>query len=215
MLDQLAIRENIAKHFLSEASRYLLSQEPDKRNTGGIVIAGTAASFLSNLNLFQEFSQIWNTTHRKGQEENKTLEEMIPFHVKDCYLISREKLIENLQNMAPERIELCSRKDITINKALQTAKSQLDIEEIGCTFAVIGQYIMAQKIAKETRLDNFRQQNITWIIETERLREGDLSNLNFEILGLHDWGASPWQAGHVALCALGRQPWLGYPYPDW
>ena len=210
-------REDFASRFLTEAVRFLESQSPSERNTSGIVIAGRAAWFLPDKSLLHELEEIWNNTPRKDHHANRQFSEIVvrePY-LSHCKILSQEEFAEYLQELAPERYSLCSNSSLAIEDVLQTAKSPLDIEEIGCTYAVLGKYELALETANQAALEKFRQDTIRWTVEVEKLRRGDFTNPDLSVLGLQNWGAGPWQAGHVALCILGRLPYMGYPYPDW
>lgn len=212
-----SIREDFASRFLAEALRFLKSQKPSERNPSGMVIAGIAAFLLSDKTLFREFEQIWDNTPIKDYRAGKQFEEAVTnsSYLKDNKVMSKEEFREYLQKIALERLEICLNTNTTLEDVLQIANSQLDIEEFGCTFAVLGNYEMAQKVANSTELEKFRQDGILWTIEAEKLREGNFANPDLSNLGLQDSGVDPWKAGYVALCALGRLPYMGYPYPDW
>ncbi len=129
--------------------------------------------------------------------------------------MSAEEFSAYLPRLAQERVALCRRRDLTPGEVLETAKTPLDIEEIGCTYAALGRFDSAAEVARREGLEPSRRDGILWTREVENLRRGDLETPDLEILGLREGTADPWRAGYVALCALGRLPYLGYPYPDW
>jgi hypothetical protein len=212
-----SIREDFASRFLAEAIRFLKLQKPSKRNTSAMISAGVSASFLSDKSLLRELEQIWNDTPKKDRREKKNFEEIVlnVYWLKDCKILSPEEFAEYLQKLAPECLKICSDNSLSLESVLQTTKSPLDIEEIACTYAVLGNYEKAKEIANRPELEKFRQDGIRWTIEVEKLRQGDFSNPDMSVFGLHDWGTDLYNASTASLCALGRLPYMGYPYPDW
>jgi hypothetical protein len=217
MTEEQSKREELASQFLRESVHFLKSQNPSERNKAGIEIAGRAASFLPDKSLFHEFEQIWNDTPRNDRTEGRNFVEVVSSdpHFHEYKIISEEDFLKYLQKLAPERFVICSDSDLTLEEVLQTAKSGLDMEEIGYTYAVLGQHEKALEVANRQELEEFRRAGIRRTIEMEKLRQGDFHKLHLVVLGIKHEGVHPWNAGYLALCALGRLPYMGYPYPDW
>jgi hypothetical protein len=217
MSNEQNTREEFASQILRETIRFLESQRVSERNKSAIELAGTAASFLSDKSLFHTLETIWNDTPRDNHSAGKNFTAIVSndLHLHEYKHMSKVEFEEYLQKIAPERFEVCSDSDLTLEEVLQTAKSPLDMEEIGCTFAVLGMHEKALEVTKRPELEEFRRAGIRRTIELEKLRKGDFDEIDLAGLMVNHEGIHPWNAGHIALCALGRLPYMGYPYPDW
>ena len=216
MQDDTHRREATASFFLVEALRLSESQRPEGRNTSGLMLAGGAALFLHDQEIFRRFETVWDETPKADYGRGQSLQSMTDRHVKDCREMNRAQLIEYLREMAPERVLPCLEGPHAVARALAQARTALDIEEIGCTLAALGNYDLAREVAGHKQLEDFRTRSILWVIEAERLRDGvPLEAIDLSVLGLTEQGIGPWYASYIALCVLQRLPYNGYPYPDW
>lgn len=100
-------------------------------------------------------------------------------------------------------------------EARASAKEGVRLEEVGDTLAVLGQFDEALEISRDGALERFRQSGVLLVIAIELFRRGRLSESQAI---LDELGSSRFDAGirvHLALAFAGREPWGGYPYPDW
>ena len=217
MSNEQSTREEFASRILRETIRFLESQRASERNKSAIELAGTAASFLSDKSLFRALENIWNDTPRDNQPADKEFAAVVSSNpnLHGYKYMSKEEFLEYLRELAPERFEVCSSSELTLEEVVQTAKSPLDMEEIGCTFAVLGIHEKALEVASRPELEEFRRDGIRRTIELEKLRQGDFNEIDLAYLGINHEGVHPWNGGQIALCALGRIPYIGYPCPDW
>lgn len=98
--------------------------------------------------------------------------------------------------------------------ALQGSSSDLRQSEIAATVALLGNLPRACELTEAIGNSSYREG--PWIaIAIEAFRRGDSPMLDraLDALG-SDESRSPWTSLHLALGLMGREPWVGYPYPD-
>jgi hypothetical protein len=100
-------------------------------------------------------------------------------------------------------------------EALSKAGSGVRLEEVGDTLAVLGEFDAALSVAREPRLDPFRQQGILLVLVIEFFRRARIEDSEKVLAGQESSGLGAWERIHLALGFASREPWGGYPYPDW
>lgn len=126
-----------------------------------------------------------------------------------------DELVERIRSCAAteEHFALCLEGRFQEARAL--TGSGVRLEEVGDALAVLGEFAAAWSVATDPDLEAFRQRGVKFVLLIELFRRGrrdeagQLSS-EFEAAGL---GA--WERVHLALGFAGREPWGGYPFPDW
>jgi hypothetical protein len=89
------------------------------------------------------------------------------------------------------------------------------LEEVGATFAVLGDFDSAMRVARDPRLESFRQRGVSLVLVIEFFRRGRIDSCEAILNELESSGLGAWDRVVLALGFAGREPWGGYPYPDW
>jgi hypothetical protein len=100
-------------------------------------------------------------------------------------------------------------------EARLTARSAVQLQEVGATFAVLGDYDGALSVARDPFLERFRQRGVLLVLAIELFRRGRIETCETILAELESSGLGAWNRVHLALGFSGREPWNGYPYPDW
>jgi hypothetical protein len=102
-----------------------------------------------------------------------------------------------------------------VREARLEAVSGRQLEEVGEALAVLGDFDAALSVSCDPALEEFRQHGVRFVIGIEFLRRGRAAEADgvFARLGAAKFGA--WERVHLALGCGGREPWGGYPFPDW
>jgi len=95
------------------------------------------------------------------------------------------------------------------------AGSGSPLEEVGNTLAVFGEFDAARRVASDPALEGFRQQGVKLVLVIELFRRGRVDEARTLLDELESAGLDTWDRVHVALAFAGREPWRGYPFPDW
>lgn len=100
-------------------------------------------------------------------------------------------------------------------EARSRAGSGVRLEEVGDTLAVLGEFDAALSVARDPALEEFRRRGVLFVLVIELFRRGRFEEAEtiLEELGAANLGA--WERIQLALGLGGREPWGGYPYPDW
>ena len=133
---------------------------------------------------------------------------------KSIPVFSEDSLRQIIQNYVEndEKYALCLRG----RTAQAIAMSEgFDLEFVGETLAILGDFDSALHVARDPRLESERQKGVllVLVIETFRKRRFDLFEPLFadmEAAGIYADGGTI-----LALGFAGREPWAGYPYPDY
>ena len=138
----------------------------------------------------------------------ETLEEQHP-HYREQEIVGRIR-----SNAATEEhFALC------IEGRFQEARSKADsgvrLEEVGATLAVLGEFDAALSVARDPLLESFRQRGVLLVLVIEFFRRDRIENSEAILAELESPGLGAWERIHLALGFAGREPWGGYPYPDW
>jgi len=97
----------------------------------------------------------------------------------------------------------------------QSNSAGLTLEEVGATLAVLGDLDSALRVARDPRLEPFRQRGVLLVLVIETFRRGQVDTCEALLTELESSGAGAWDRVSLALGFAGREPWRGYPYPDW
>ena len=100
-----------------------------------------------------------------------------------------------------------------IDEARSAAADDLAQAEVGATLAVFGEFDAALRVANDPTLPASRKTGISLVVAIESFRRERPSE---DILSeLEPLEPDPWHRIALALGFAGREPWSGYPYPDW
>jgi hypothetical protein len=126
-----------------------------------------------------------------------------------------EELVGRIRSCAEteEHFALCLEGRFQEARAL--AGSGIRLEEVGDTLAVLGEFDVARSIASDPALEPFRQQGVRFVLLIELYRRGRLEEAGTLLAEVESSGLGTWGRVHLALGVGGREPWGGYPYPDW
>ena len=121
------------------------------------------------------------------------------------------------------RIRSCARTEehfaLCVEGRFQAARSKAGsskrLEEVGATFAVLGEFSAALTVARDPALDDFRQRGVLLVLLIELFRRGRIEESGAILAELESSGLDAWERIQLALGFAGREPWTGYPYPDW
>ena len=107
-------------------------------------------------------------------------------------------------------------------EAYAQAHSELALQEVGSTLAVLGEFDAALRVARDPALWRGRQRHILLVLTIEFLRRGHTAESQAILAELElPWKTKPvgttwaWDRVDLALGFAGREAWGGYPYPDW
>jgi hypothetical protein len=100
-----------------------------------------------------------------------------------------------------------------VQEARAAAGTELALAEVGATLAVLGEFDAARNVARDAALPAERRSGVALALAIERFRRG---KEDAEVLNeLEAASIDPWERIILALGFAGREPWAGYPYPDW
>jgi hypothetical protein len=89
------------------------------------------------------------------------------------------------------------------------------LEEVGATLAVLGHLDDALNVARDPLLERHRQRGVLIVLVIEFFRRDRIQQCNAILTELEASGLGAWDRIFLALGFGGREPWGGYPYPDW
>ena len=98
-------------------------------------------------------------------------------------------------------------------EARNTAGAGLPLEEVGVALAALGDLKGAMQVARDPRLEAFRQRGVLFVAALEYFRGGRAQE-GEKFLAESD-ALNAWSRMQLALAIGGREPWGGYPFPDW
>ncbi len=126
-----------------------------------------------------------------------------------------EEMIGRIRSYATteEHFALCLQG--RFEEARSKAVSGIRLEEVGDTLAVLGDFDGAMSVAREPLLEPFRQRGVLLVLAIEFFRRGQFERSEVVLAELESSGLGPSERIHLALGFVGREPWGGYPYPDW
>jgi hypothetical protein len=123
-------------------------------------------------------------------------------------LCDDECLVARISARPYPHVKLCL--DGNIEAAAKAATSQLELGDIGCTLAALGQFDQAAAFIDSKAVDESARSAVRFVIFVEHCRRCDREFIQ----SLHE--SSPDHGGlEIVLALAGRLPWVGYPYYDW
>jgi hypothetical protein len=126
-----------------------------------------------------------------------------------------EEMVGRIRSYArtEEHFALCL--EGRFQEARTMAGSDRRLEEVGETLAVFGEFSAALSNARDPALVNYRQRGVLLVLVIELFRRGRITESEAILAELESSGIGAWDRIHLALGFAGREPWGGYPYPDW
>jgi hypothetical protein len=126
-----------------------------------------------------------------------------------------EKILDRIRSYAAveEHLGLCL--DGRLQEARAVAESGVQLEDVGRTLGVLGEFDMARSVASDPALQGFRQQGVRLVLVIELFRRGRVDEAGSLLAELESAGLGAWERVHLALGLAGREPWGGYPLSDW
>jgi hypothetical protein len=79
----------------------------------------------------------------------------------------------------------------------------------------LGDFDSTLSIARDSKLPPFRQKLVLVVLVIEMFRRGQFEGARELLAELESRGLGAWDRITLALGFVGREPWGGYPYPDW
>jgi hypothetical protein len=130
-------------------------------------------------------------------------------------LFSADRIIERIRSSGnrDKHLRLCLQGKH--QEACNHAKSGLKLEEVGVTLAVLGEFAAAQSIADDPALENVRRGGVRYVLRIEWFRHGHLDEIRDWLAEHESKNLDASAHAQLALALGGREPWSGYPYPDW
>lgn len=162
----------------------------------------------------------WTAINR-GPELPKTVPEewrSVPPHAEleqEFPLYQETKIRDFLEMAARDDRYLAATLEQRYEEAFALANSELAVEEIAITQAVLGDIEAALESAQHRVKPEFRQQTVLIVVAVESFRRGRLAEARAVLNDLELMGLGVGDFYQLALGFAGRVPWSGYPYPDW
>lgn len=139
-----------------------------------------------------------------------------PAELEDRYpAYSREDTVERIRSYAvtDEHLALCL--DDHHQEARAKAAPGRLLQEVGATLAVLGEFDAALSVARDPVLDDVRKKGVLLVLVLELFRSERIEEFQPALAELESADLDAWGRIHLALGIAGREPWGGYPYPDW
>lgn len=201
----------------------------DRYNTSCIQELGCAATVLGQRAIADRAAQLLRAAPGEafwaGIISNIELQTRVPERMRTIDAVaeleerhpkcSTGEIVERVRSRAvgEEHLALCL--EDRVQDARQIAGAGLQLEEMGATLAVLGEFDAARNIASDPALETFRQQGVRFVLAIELFRWGRVDEAGVLLTELESTGLGAWERAHLALGLAGREPWVGYPYPDW
>ncbi len=128
---------------------------------------------------------------------------------------SKAEVIARIRSLAAteEHLALCLEGKLA--EARARAGSSLALEEIGETLAVLGDFEGALSISRDPLLQPFRQRGVLFVMAIEFFHRGHTGDSARVLAEIELSGVGAWARIQLALAFGAREPWDGYPFPDW
>ena len=126
-----------------------------------------------------------------------------------------DELVDRIRSCAATEKHFALCLDGQFHEARAVAVSGVRLEEVGDTLAVLGEFEAARSVAGDPALEPWRQQGVRLVLLIELFRRGRVDEAGALLAELESTGLGAWGRVHLALGFAGREPWAGYPYPDW
>ena len=85
----------------------------------------------------------------------------------------------------------------------------------GETLAVLGEFDGALSVARDEALQDFRRRGVLLVLVIELFRNARFAESQALLTEWESSNFGPWRRLLLVLGFAGREPWCGYPYPDW
>jgi hypothetical protein len=125
------------------------------------------------------------------------------------------EIVERIRSCAATEKHFALCLDGRFQEARALAGSGVRLEEVGDTLAVLGEFDAARSVASDPALEAFRQQGVRFVLVIELFRRGRVDEAGALLAELESAGLGAWERVHLALGFADREPWGGYPFPDW
>jgi hypothetical protein len=126
-----------------------------------------------------------------------------------------DQLVERIRSDASTEKHFALCIEGRFQEARALAGSGRQLEEVGDTLAALGQFEAARSVASDPALETFRQRGVRFVLVIELFRRGRVDEAGVLLAEMESAGLGAWERVHLALGFGGREPWGGYPYPDW
>jgi hypothetical protein len=126
-----------------------------------------------------------------------------------------DELVERIRSCASTEKHFALCLEGRFQEARALAGSGVRLEELGDALAVLGEFDAARSVASDPALEAFRQQGVRFVLVIELFRRGRVDEAGALLAELESAGLGAWERVHLALGFAGREPWGGYPFPDW
>ncbi len=126
-----------------------------------------------------------------------------------------DELVERIRSLASTEKHFALCLEGLVHEARGVAGDGVRLEEVGDALAVLGEFEAARNIARDPALQPFRQQGVRFVLVIELHRRGQVEEASAHLAELDSAGLGAWARVHLAWGFAGREPWGGYPFPDW
>lgn len=141
-------------------------------------------------------------------DTNEVLQRRHPPYCKD-------DIVKQIQSNPTDNGHLVPCLSDQFDEARLIAKSGVRLEEVGETLAILGKFDAALSVAHDPKLDKSRQQGVMIVVLIEMWRYGRAEEALKILTELETTGLGVWTRVQLSLGFGGREPWGGYPWPDW
>jgi hypothetical protein len=126
-----------------------------------------------------------------------------------------DELVERIRSCAATEKHFALCLEGRFQEARALAGSGVRLEEVGDALAVLGEIDAARSVASDPALEAFRQRGVRFVLVIELFRRGRLDEAGALLAEFESAGLGAWERVHLALGFADREPWGGYPFPDW
>jgi hypothetical protein len=99
--------------------------------------------------------------------------------------------------------------------ATASASTSRVVVEIGATLAALGDINSARALLRHSALDASHREGLLVVLMIESARHGRADDASGAGTSADLVAFDTWSRVHLALGLAGRDPWSGYPVPDW
>jgi len=119
--------------------------------------------------------------------------------------------IETFRRYNPEMLPCV---DNGFDSILSAAQTELNIEEVALSQAILGRYDDAIETSQRLK-DSYRESNVRFVIAIELYRHDQYGDGHASLKTIDPATLTDWSAAQFALGICNRVPWCPYPYPDY
>ncbi len=130
-------------------------------------------------------------------------------------LYRADELVERIRSCASTEKHFALCLEGRFPEARSLGGSGVRLEEVGDALAVLGEFDAARSVASDPALEAFRQRGVRFVLVIELFRYGRTDEAGRQLAELESAGLGTYERVHLALGFAGREPWGGYPFPDW